>query len=152
MPIRNSAKAIIIRGGKILCTKNLSQFNEIYYLLPGGGQEHGETLIDALKRECFEELGLRVSPKSLRYVRDYIGDNHEFKHIHPGVHQVEYMFICEIDANAEARITSADQYQIGIEWLTLAQLADVRLYPQILKKLISATGDLCGDFYLGDVN
>jgi ADP-ribose pyrophosphatase YjhB (NUDIX family) len=47
MYIRNSAKAIIISGDKILLTKN--QDNEGYfYLFPGGGQEHGETIHNAL--------------------------------------------------------------------------------------------------------
>jgi len=44
--IRNSAKAIIIKDGKLLCTKNKNKFG-IFYLLPGGGQEPFETIIEA---------------------------------------------------------------------------------------------------------
>lgn len=41
--IRNSAKAIIIKDGRILLTKNEDQFGT-FYLLPGGGQEKGVSL------------------------------------------------------------------------------------------------------------
>ena len=58
-PIRNSAKAIIIRNGQILCTKNRDLLEE-FYLLPGGGQNHGEPLYETLKRECLEEIGAKI--------------------------------------------------------------------------------------------
>jgi 8-oxo-dGTP diphosphatase len=46
-------------GNKILLTKN--QDDEGYfYLFPGGGQEHGETIHNALLRECMEEVGEEV--------------------------------------------------------------------------------------------
>jgi len=151
--IRNSAKALILRAGKLLCTKNLSQFNEIYYLLPGGGQEPGETLVAALQRECVEETGITIAVKNLRYVRDYIADHHEFKHIHAGIHQIEYMFECELLEECKVAPGHApDQYQVGVEWIPLDALQDFRLYPQILKKLISAGGAFSGPVYLGDVN
>ena len=54
-PIRNSAKAVIIQNEKILLTKNKDDFG-FFYLFPGGGQDHGEELKDAVKRECLEEL------------------------------------------------------------------------------------------------
>jgi 8-oxo-dGTP diphosphatase len=151
--IRNSAKAIIIRDGKLLCTKNLSQFNEIYYLLPGGGQEAGETLTSALQRECQEEIGIRIDVKGLRFVRDYIADHHEFKHIHAGIHQIEYMFECDLlDEPKIERGHAPDQYQVGVEWVVLEALEKFRLYPKILKKLIGQDGTLSGPVYLGDVN
>lgn len=51
MHIRNSAKAVILKDSKILLTRNID--NEgVFYLFPGGGQDHGETLTEAVKREC----------------------------------------------------------------------------------------------------
>ena len=44
--IRNSAKAIIIKDEKILLTKNQDTLG-IFYLLPGGGQEPGESIVEA---------------------------------------------------------------------------------------------------------
>ena len=31
-----------------------------YFILPGGGQEHGENLHETLKRECIEEIGEEI--------------------------------------------------------------------------------------------
>lgn len=72
MHIRNSAKAIIISGEKVLLTKN--QDNDGYfYLFPGGGQEHGETIHQTLKRECIEEIGQQAEIGELLHIREYIG-------------------------------------------------------------------------------
>ena len=44
--IRNSAKAIIVKNGKLLTMKGIDNKGD-YYLLPGGGQGFGETLQQA---------------------------------------------------------------------------------------------------------
>jgi len=59
--IRNSAKAIIIRDNNLLVIKNRSEGSD-WYILPGGGQNHGESLVAALKRECLEEASINVAP------------------------------------------------------------------------------------------
>ncbi|HYG76920.1 MAG TPA: NUDIX domain-containing protein [Planctomycetota bacterium] len=151
--IRNSAKAIIIHGGRLLCTKNLSYKKEIYYLLPGGGQDPGETLPQALTRECREELGAEIRVGALRYIREYIGRNHEFREIHESVHQIEYMFGCELaDPTLKPRSQAPDSEQIGIEWVDLKSLNDTLFFPRILRRLILPNGVLSGELYLGDVN
>lgn len=77
MNIRNSVKAIIIKDNKILTMKGKDD-DGFYYLLPGGGQNHGETMVEALKRECLEEIGCNVEVLHLQIIREYIGKNHEF--------------------------------------------------------------------------
>ena len=94
--IRNSAKAIIIKNGCLLTVKNIDSEGD-WYLLPGGGQNLGETLKEALHRECIEEIGIDVSVGRLRYIREYIGKNHEFSEHDVDSHQVEFMFGCEFD-------------------------------------------------------
>ena len=76
-PIRNSAKAIIIEGNKLLAIKLVDE-EGYWYCLPGGGQEPGEALHDALRRECREEIDAEIEIGDLRFVRDYIGKNHEY--------------------------------------------------------------------------
>lgn len=51
MCIRSTAKAIIIKGNKILLNKCKDIKNGDYYSLPGGGQQKYETLHDAVVRE-----------------------------------------------------------------------------------------------------
>jgi len=152
MSIRNSAKAIIIKDGKLLCTKNKDQFG-IFYLLPGGGQNKGENIIEALKRECKEEIGAEVEVGDLKFVRDYIGKNHEFKEWDSDVHQIEYMFICFLkgEINYE-KANEKDAYQIGIEWIDLKNLKGVRIYPKKLSEVIKEDGSFVDIVYLGDVN
>lgn len=55
MAIRNSAKAIIIQDDELLALK-MEDKDGYYFILPGGGQEHGENLHETLKRECKEEM------------------------------------------------------------------------------------------------
>ena len=94
--IRNSAKAIIIKNGCLLTQKNIDSEGD-WYLLPGGGQNLGETLEETLRRECIEEIGIDVSVGRLRYIREYIGKNHEFSEHGGDLHQVEFMFECEFN-------------------------------------------------------
>lgn len=53
--IRTSAKALIIKDGKMAAIKNRGSVEE-WYFLPGGGQDSEETLPNAVCRETAEEL------------------------------------------------------------------------------------------------
>ena len=52
---RVSVKAVIIKDEKLLLVK---EGGDEFWSLPGGGVDHGETDIQALKRELSEELGV----------------------------------------------------------------------------------------------
>jgi len=154
---RNSAKAIIIRDGHLLTTINRGALDNLFYLLPGGGQEPGETLTEAIQRECMEEIGAPIRVGELLFVREYIGDNHEFAKFDGGAHNVDLMFRCTLETDASYfSATQADTYQIGVEWLPLARLDEYMLYPQALKPYLTALAAtppvLKTPIYLGDVN
>lgn len=65
--ISNSAKALVIKEGKILAIKIREQGEE-WYIMPGGGQESEELLTDAVCREVAEETGIEVTAKKLVFV------------------------------------------------------------------------------------
>ena len=150
-PVRNSAKAIIIRDGTLLCTKNHDLLGD-FYLLPGGGQNHGETLVETVKRECLEETGARIEAGKLCFVREYISANHELAKYDDGIHQIEFMFLCQLLQEPDSSsANSADIMQTGVVWLPISKLADYRFYPAVLAKRLQ--NFLPSDFpsvYLGD--
>jgi 8-oxo-dGTP pyrophosphatase MutT (NUDIX family) len=151
-PVRVSAKAIIVRNKHLLVLMHRDT-EGLYYTLPGGGQEYEEPLLDALRRECMEEIGIEVAPGELRYVRDYIGSHHEFASEDHNTHQLELMFECAIAPGAEPRAGAIpDDYQIGIAWLPLATLDAHRLYPKALIPILMNGQPRTGPVYLGDVN
>ena len=151
MPIRNSIKAIIIENGKILLTKN-QDTDGIFYLCPGGGQEHGETFHTALTRECIEEIGYSITIGELLFIREYIGKNHEHATFDSHVHQIEFYFLCHLKNQTQSP-TNPDCFQIGIEWIPIENLLAYQLYPKELIRYLQqfATGKK-SPIYLGDIN
>ena len=154
--VRTAAKAIIIRDGRLLVTRNRNADGD-WYALPGGGQSPGETLPDALIRECLEELGCRVRVGRLLFVRDYIGRNHEFADHDGGAHQVELMFECGLEPGEEPRRpTEPDSMQVGNARLDLSSLAEARIYPRELTAWLPvpdpALREVPHSVYWGDVN
>lgn len=152
-PIRVATKAIIVENRRILVVKH-RQVDD-FYTLPGGGTNQGEDSRTALQRECLEELGAQVRVGELRYVRDYVADNHGFAvKTPPGFHQVELMFECFLTSPEFGEPLEMDQDQVGIEWLPLDGLESCRLYPLSLRRrlAVEAGGSHTGPIYLGDVN
>ena len=125
--IRNSAKALIIKDGKMLAAK-INDNGDIFYIMPGGGQESEETLEEAVRREVKEEFGLIVEPKTLEFVIEGVTGE--------SFHRVDLVFLCEyIKEIPDAEITG-DYNQIGFDWLPIENLMNEPLYPSRLRKQI----------------
>lgn len=75
--IRNSAKAIVIKDGKLLAIK-ISDGREEWYILPGGGQESEELLPQAVEREVAEEI---YPSKLRRVIMNYCEDKPYIKYL-----------------------------------------------------------------------
>ncbi len=156
-PIRVSAKAVVVDDGRVLLTRNFHPDDPggEFYLLPGGGQDHGEPLADCLRREVREETGYSVAVGDILWVRDYIGASHQFAAYEAGVHQVEIMFACTIDRSRPPEtLVDPDTWQLSVEWMPVSDLPNVRLFPRTLvPDLVRWAGEKWpGAAYLGDVN
>ena len=148
--VRVAAKAIVIRAGRLLVTRNINREGP-FFLLPGGGQELGETLPEALRREFMEEVGVPIEVNELVLVRDYIARNHEFADL-VDVHQLELSFRCTLLAeDIPVNGPHPDIWQVGVEWLDLSELDAPRLYPKILKDILPDL-DHPRVIYIGAVN
>jgi len=151
-PIRNSAKAVIVQNDKVLLTKNVDR-EGFFYLFPGGGQEKFETLQEAVIRECVEEIGRPVQVEDLLFIREYIGRNHQFAEWDADVHQVEFYFRCSLsEAGADGRFegNNPDSNQVGVEWVELNRMEEIRIYPAALG--VNLKQGVFKSIYLGDTN
>jgi ADP-ribose pyrophosphatase YjhB (NUDIX family) len=153
-----AAKAVVVEDGEILLTRNLNPDDPDgeFFLLPGGGQLHGESLVDCLRREVHEETGYVVEVGELLWVRDYIGASHDFAAYEPNVHQIEAMFACTLDRTLTPDDPSeADVWQLSVEWVSGDDLCGLRFFPAALMQQLVGfirSGDQVGPRYLGDVN
>lgn len=152
-PIRPAVRAVIVKSGKVLLVK-LKDKSGDFFVLPGGGQKHGETMVETVRRECLEELGISIAPKRLCYVREYIGANHEFAQRHKYFHQIEIVFECELlDDSRLGAGTEEDHRQVGFEWVLIEKLPQTDIHPAMFKTFVkNGTLELPYGVYLGDIN
>ena len=150
--IRNSAKAIIIQDKCLLVIRKTSSEGG-YAVVPGGGQKKSETLAQALKRECLEEINSKVKVGELVFLREYFSDNHEFADEETHVHQVEFYFACSIkDDNVPCQGSLPDRGQVEIVWVPIDKLDSVNLYPKAIIPILQSGLPDGHPIYLGDVN
>ena len=146
-PIRNSAKAVIIVDHRLLTLKCIDG-DTIFYQLPGGGQQNSETLVNALKRECLEEISSAVDVGDLMFIREYIGGKHG-----PDWHQVEFMFACTLQDGVKCvNGFEPDTTQLSVEWLPITQLDQYNLHPKAITLLFMNGHGQNTPVYLGDVD
>ncbi|MBN1778560.1 MAG: NUDIX domain-containing protein [Clostridiales bacterium] len=142
--IRNSAKALVIKGGRMAAIK-INDGGDVFYIMPGGGQNPEELLTETVIRECAEELGIAVSVKDLAFVI-------EGMHGEP-FHRVDLVFLCEYVSDIPQAQLHGDTNQAGIEWLAVDGLESKPLYPSKLRKqIIDLYNSRQTSVYLGNEN
>ena len=152
LTVRTAARAVVVREGRLLAITMRDRQGD-FFILPGGGQRHGETLADTLRRETSEEIGVALEPGPVLYIREYIGRNHTFADEHRHFHQVEIVFRCTLPTGAEPQAGSGrDNRQVGVTWIDLAKFADYRFFPAFLKKCVQGADLHVEPFYWGDLN
>jgi ADP-ribose pyrophosphatase YjhB (NUDIX family) len=146
--IRNAARALIVRDDRILLLRKQGYSDGERFALPGGGQDTGETLREALLRECQEEIGTQVRIHDLIHVADYFKKRDTEP---PSTrHLVEFLFRCEVpDAYAPMSGEHPDKHQVEVVWAQLDLLPEMPLYPRSLatflgQRLSTATGVYMG--------
>ena len=150
-PIRNAARAVILQDNNILLLRKDGYAQGERFALPGGGQDLGETLEQALYRECMEEIGTRVEICDLAYVADCFKP----RDTQPGStrHLVEFLFACKVPADyVPVNGHHPDKHQVEVVWARLDELAGMPLYPGSLAPHLVDAGERTGTVYLGTIN
>lgn len=124
--VRTSAKALIIKDGSMLAIK-INDNGEEFYIMPGGGQNAGELLQDACRREVAEEVGIDVKVGDAVFIIE--GSKGE------PFHRVDIVFLCEYLGTTDAE-RHGDNNQTGYEWLKIETLNKAPLYPSKLRRPI----------------
>jgi 8-oxo-dGTP diphosphatase len=119
------------RQGFLLCRHEKP--GREYWLLPGGGVDAGESLVDALHRELREELGIAVqlSFEGPVALVDSIAPTSSAA----GKHVVHIIFAADLTGRSLEAVTSQDAAVRGHRLFTLDELPDVVLHPPIQRFL-----------------
>ena len=134
--IRNAVRAVIVRNDQVLLLKKAGGISGERFALPGGGQNLGETLAQALKRECLEEIGSTIEIVALMNVADHFKPRETDP---PSTrHLVEFLFRCIVPDDYVAHNgIKPDKSQLDVVWKNLADLAAIPLYPESLSHWLS---------------
>jgi len=147
--IRNAVRAVILRDEKILLLKKAGGERGERYALPGGAQDLGETLQQALDRECLEEIGTRVKIVDLLRVADFFKPRET---VPPSKrHLVEFLFHCTVPGDYIAQNgVKPDKSQVDVVWVDVSDLPNVNMFPPLLREWLPAGADN-GSVYLGTI-
>lgn len=124
---RLAIRGVFYRDGKILLIQLRNNERE-WYLIPGGGVDHGETLEQAFHREMAEEIGYRCSMGDVVLIREVMNPNNDHPLLPNQFHQVEVY----VKAELVKPLTSAhnmDTHQIASVWMPVEQLRHIEFYP-----------------------
>lgn len=151
--IRNAVRAVIVRSGRVLLLRKQGGGRGERFALPGGAQESGETLEEALQRECLEEIGTEVAILDLLHLADYFKQRDT---VPPSTRQlVEFLFLCDVPPDYQAgNGARPDKHQVEVIWAPVSEVASMILLPASLSRILAsvAPGEGAGGVYLGTID
>jgi 8-oxo-dGTP pyrophosphatase MutT (NUDIX family) len=128
---RVAAYAVLTRDGQVLLTQMSARTRiEGRWTLPGGGIEHGEDPRDALRREVYEETGLRIEPGRLVDVHasHFVAHNAAgvLEDFH-GIHLIFEAAVEELFRGIAPHVVEQDGSTGRVEWVPLQQARGLNL-------------------------
>ena len=129
---RIRVSALLLWNGRILLCRHEKPGKE-YWLLPGGGVNSGETLVEALRRELSEELGIDdpLVFEGPIAIADSIAPVRSFA----AKHVVHIIFSGDLGGRSLEAVTSADAAVRGHRLFTQGDLDEIVLHPPIQRFL-----------------
>jgi ADP-ribose pyrophosphatase YjhB (NUDIX family) len=132
MQPRIRVSALLRWEGRILLCRHEKPGKE-YWLLPGGGVNGGESLVDALHRELLEEVGIddELPLEGPIAVADSIAPERTFT----AKHVVHIIFSGDLTGRSLELVTSQDAAVRGHRLFALTDLDDIVVHPPIQRFL-----------------
>jgi 8-oxo-dGTP diphosphatase len=129
---RIRVSALLRWRGRVLLCRHEKPGRE-YWLLPGGGVNSGESLVDALRRELSEEVGIDdlIAFEGPIAIVDSIAPARSFS----GKHVVHIIFSGDLEGRSLETVTSADAAVRGHRLFDVGDLDEIVLHPPIQRFL-----------------
>ncbi|WP_097232253.1 NUDIX domain-containing protein [Streptomyces zhaozhouensis] len=94
--VKRTARAILLDGPELIVIKRVRPGSPPYWITPGGGVEPGDpSVVAALHREVFEELGARVTDVVPAFVDTVPHVPEQGEDGPPGL-KVQHFFVCRL--------------------------------------------------------
>ena len=128
------SRGVIIDQGHILLCQTSLDFPTLFYCLPGGHIEHGESAEACIVREMKEESGVDCGIKRFLGCLEY--------HFDPGqgkiCHDHEYNFVFELESNTLKKDYQIPRLENHIElmWMPLEKIHDIDFRATPLKECL----------------
>lgn len=129
-----TADALIERDGSYLMIKEGKEHCRGLWSIPGGGVEHGENPVEAVKREVWEETGLEVEE-----VNGLLGvvDGESSLDSHP---VLVFVFSCTVEDGVPE--PEFDEEVLDAEFITEKEINKRKLRNDIVLKALEMQGNL----------
>ncbi len=131
---------IVIHKEQILFQRTNNGLEPVFWFLPGGRAEFGESAQETLEREMLEELGLPVQVRRLLFVVENFFQDAESAH-----HELSFYFFMTFPPDCylyqgetffERENEEGDRQPILFDWLPIAQIPTLEIYPQFLRTVL----------------
>jgi len=115
------AAALIINDGKLLLV-NHRDYPGFFTI--GGKVAYGETTLETVEREAYEETGIPFKAERLVFVSERIFDNH---------HQIEFYYLMSGAANQLIDGAHTEKPEEHMRWFAIDELKNYDVNPPFLK-------------------
>ncbi|MEW6421185.1 MAG: NUDIX domain-containing protein [Deinococcota bacterium] len=120
LPIKRAAHVYLVRNSELLLVEERMDDGSIFYGLPGGKANPGESLADAAVRQVKLETGLTVT--DLRFVSLLEGE------MLTGTRNECYASFGRFTANFQGEVGPTDPEVVGVKWVPFAQVESLIRY------------------------
>ena len=134
MQLTPTCCACIVHEGRLLMIQRATEPSKGEWSFPGGHVELGETVLEAIRREVQEEVGLEIEPERVFQVYDWIvRDGDGRLQFHYLVNYVRCRYL-----SGEPRASSDAS---AVRWVTTLGLEELQMHPFVRETALCLLGE-----------